>query len=168
MTDSTDDVTPPSWTPGPTVDAERWTKLIRDDAPVGFMRQVGSVTMYSADGYGWSGVPIDYDHGVADTRLRDARRGRVFHGDVVVMPFTPTTTKTTQAVILERARNAHLATKDPRYHGPRRPVASPEQTDERQGHGRLEERTDLAIHADAFSSLRTRERSDRGGPLLLL
>lgn len=149
---STNPPSTPAWTPGPVVETEQWVKLIHEDMVVGFKREVGDVTLYSSDGYGWSGSQIAHDRGVPDTRLRDVRRGRVFHGDVVVMQLSPSKTKTSQAVVLVHPQHGTLMWQpktraitalDDAWPPPTRPT-------QLQVIGRLEDRTDLAVHADAL------------------
>ena len=43
------------------------------------------MTLYSKDGYGWSGTPLPFDFQVAQIPIR-LWRERVFHGDIVAMP----------------------------------------------------------------------------------
>lgn len=86
----------------------RWTRLIQDDEPVGYRREIGSTVMYSADGYSWSGTPIEHDLRVPDTALRDVKRGRVFHGDVVRMALSKAQRTLVEVVVLEHPKHGTL------------------------------------------------------------
>lgn len=92
---------PPAQSPPMQQAPARWTRLLHDGHPVGYCRAVGQTTLYSTDGYAWSGTPIEHDLRVPDTRLRDVKRGRVFHGDVVRMALSKTQRTLVEVVVLE-------------------------------------------------------------------
>lgn len=89
-------------------DPPRWSRLLLDGVPVGFIREVGETTLYSSDGYGWSGTPIEFDTRVPDTRLRDVKRGRIYHGDVVRMALSEKHPTLVEVVVLEHAQHGTL------------------------------------------------------------
>lgn len=78
----------------------RWERLIHEGVAVGYRREMGQTVLYSKDGYGWSGATIEHDARHPDTRLRDVRRGRVFHGDIVRMPRSAQRPILIEAVVL--------------------------------------------------------------------
>jgi hypothetical protein len=89
-------------------DPPRWSRLLLDGAPVGFIREVGGTTLYSSDGYGWSGTPIEFDTRVPDTRLRDVTRGRIYHGDVVRMALSEQRPTLVEVIVLEHPEHGTL------------------------------------------------------------
>lgn len=89
-------------------DPPRWSRLLLDGAPVGYIREMGGTTLYSSDGYGWSGTPIEFDTRVPDTRLRDVTRGRIYHGDVVRMALSEAQPTLVEVVVLEHPQHGTL------------------------------------------------------------
>lgn len=62
-----------------------WTRLLNEGSPVGYLRQTRTGgTLYSKDGYGWSGQPIDHDQELPQLMV-NLYRHRIFHGDIVEM-----------------------------------------------------------------------------------
>ncbi|MGK0361301.1 MAG: hypothetical protein ACI9U2_003619 [Bradymonadia bacterium] len=86
----------------------RWTRIIHEGRPVGYCRTIGQTVMYSVDGYSWSGTAIEHDLQVSDTRLRDVKRGRVFHGDVVRMALSKSQRTLVEVVVLEHPKHGTL------------------------------------------------------------
>jgi hypothetical protein len=65
---------------------ERWERLLLRERIAGFRRRLGGMTMYSKDGYGWNATPIEYDAVQFEASFRGPSL-RVFHGDIVEMPY---------------------------------------------------------------------------------
>ncbi|MEM9694492.1 MAG: hypothetical protein AAGA56_18205 [Myxococcota bacterium] len=63
--------------------------LIAEGKLVGYRQEVGRLTLYSRDGYAFSGRPIDHEQACAETTLRTREGRRVFHGDVVEVRLGP-------------------------------------------------------------------------------
>ena len=62
-----------------------WSRLLNEGSPVGYLRQTRTGgTLYSKDGYGWSGQPIDHDQELPQLMV-NLYRHRIFHGDIVEM-----------------------------------------------------------------------------------
>ncbi len=64
-------------------DTSPWSRLFLGQRAVGFTRMVGDRPFFSKDGYGWSGVEIEFDHTAPQTHLRDAKGQRIFEGDLI-------------------------------------------------------------------------------------
>jgi hypothetical protein len=76
-------VTPP---PGEARSTDRWERLLLKERIAGFRRRLGGMTMYSKDGYGWNATPIEHDAVQFEASFRGPSL-RVFHGDIVGMPY---------------------------------------------------------------------------------
>lgn len=66
-----------------------WFLLLRQGQPVGYRKRVGSLEMFSSDGYAFQGTRIPYDQAFEETPLRTLAGERVFDGDVVELRPRP-------------------------------------------------------------------------------
>ena len=93
----------------PSAPSSPWVRLHRRGVIVGFKRSLGNTELFSRDGYGWTGRPIDFDHAIRETGLRDSASRRVFHGDVVTLRLEPSSPLRQAVVLLDASRSVFLA-----------------------------------------------------------
>lgn len=65
-------------------ETQPWERVLRGGIPVGYARTTGRMTLFSTDGYGWSGEVIPHDARAPQVPLR-LNSQRIYHGDLVAL-----------------------------------------------------------------------------------